>query len=148
LPIPALDENGLLPVGVHECTLEEIEASFGQFLASDRRPRLFRDLKRYVDEVRVAAVGRYLVVNGSYVTGKPNPNDIDVLLILRDDLDLSQPVPPFEYNARSKKYVRKQYGLDFYVGFEGDESSERILRVFTEVKLVPGATKGILKIAL
>lgn len=148
MPIPALDAHGLLPVGVHECTLDEIEASFGQFCVSDRRPRLFRDLKRYVEDVRQAAVGRYLVVNGSYVTGKPDPNDIDVLLILRDDVDLTQPVPPFEYNARSRKYVRKQFGLDYYVGFEGDESAVRILNVWSEVKLVPGASKGILKINL
>lgn len=148
MPIPALDETGRLPIGVHDCTLEEIEASFGQFQSSDRRPRLFRELKRYVEDVRQADVGSYLVVNGSYVTGKPDPNDIDVLLILREDVDLSQRVPPFEYNARSKKYVRKEYRLDFYVGFEGDESSEGIIRKFSEVKYVPGSLKGILRIAL
>lgn len=89
-----------------------------------------------------------MVVDGSYVTGKPDPGDIDVLLVLRDDLDLSRQVPPFEYNARSKKYVRKEYGLDFYVGFEGDETAERMLGVFRQVKYVPGTSKGILKIVL
>ena len=117
MPIPALDENGILPAGLHECTADEIEATFGAFNASDRRPRLYGDLAKYLAEVRSANVGKYLVVDGSIVTAKPNPGDIDVLLVLRDDLDLNVQVPPFEYNARSKKYVRKAYGSDFYLGF-------------------------------
>lgn len=148
MPIPPLSETGVLPPGVHECTLDEIEEAFGQFQSSDRRPRLFRDLQRYIAAVRSAAVGKYLVVNGSYVTGKPDPGDIDILLVLRDDLDLTLTVPPFEYNARSKRYVRKEYALDFYVGFDGDDTSERMLRVFSEVKHAPGFFKGILKIVL
>jgi hypothetical protein len=31
MPIPPLDEDGLLPEGIHECSLEEIRARFGSF---------------------------------------------------------------------------------------------------------------------
>ena len=107
---------------MHECTLEELKERFGRFNESDRRPRLFRDLERYYGEAASANVGTHLVVNGSFVTTEPRPNDIDVLLVLRDDLDLTQPVPPYEYNARSKKYVRREFGLDLVPVFEKDHS--------------------------
>lgn len=148
MPIPPFAEKGLLPDGLHECTLEELIERFGAFQESDRRPRLAKELAAYVEEVRAAGVGKYLVVNGSFVTEKPRPEDIDLLLVLRDDIDLGQPVPPFQYNARSKRYVRKQYSFDFFVGFEGDESSEEMLALFRDVKYRPGEVKGYLKVVL
>lgn len=148
MAIPELTGDGLLPVGLHECTLEELREAFGHFNQSDRRPRLFRDLERYIGEVAAAQIGRYLVVNGSFVTAKPDPNDIDVLLVLPDDLDLGRTVPPFEYNARSKKYVRREFGLDLFPVFESDPTYERMLGVFRQVKYQPGVEKGLLKVAV
>lgn len=148
LAIPDLNAGGLLPPGCHECTLEELKEVFGRFNKTDRRPRLYRDLERYLGEVRAARVGRYLIVNGSFVTGKPDPNDIDVLLVLRDDLDLERPVPPYEYNARSGKYVRRQFGLDLFPVFESDASYDQMLGVFRKVKHQPGVEKGVLKVAV
>jgi hypothetical protein len=148
LAIPDLTDDGMLPVGLHECTLDELREVFGRFNKSDRRPRLFRDLERYCDEVAAAGVGQYLVVNGSFVTAKPDPNDIDVLLVLPVDLDLTRPVPPYEYNARSKKYVRREYGLDLFPVFENDPTYERMLGVFRQVKYQPGVEKGVLKVAV
>lgn len=148
LPIPSFNEYGLLPYGLHECTADEVRGVFGAFNASDRRPRLWRDLERYLTEVQAAGVGKYLVVDGSFVTSKPDPGDVDVLLILRDDLDLGHPVPPFEYNARSRRYVKREFGLDFYVGFENDASSQKMLEVFHQVKYQPEIFKGLLKIVL
>ena len=40
MPIPLLNENGLLPMGIHICILEEIRQRFGRFQGSDRRPHL------------------------------------------------------------------------------------------------------------
>lgn len=148
MAIPDLDDDGLLPVGLHECSIEELKEAFGRFNDSDRRPRLFKDLARYLDEVAEADVGRYLVVNGSFVTAKPDPNDIDVLLVLRDDLDLARPVPPYEYNARSKKYVRREFGLDLFPVFENDASFDQMIGIFRQVKHRPGVVKGILKVAI
>lgn len=146
--IPELSGEGVLPAGLHECTLEELRDAFGRFQESDRRPRLFRDLERYHQEVSAANVGKYLVVNGSFVTEKPDPNDIDVLLVLRDDLDFEHPVPPFEYNARSKRYVRREFGLDLFPVFENHETYARMLGLFQQVKYQPGSEKGVLKVAI
>lgn len=148
MPIPPFAAGGLLPPGEHECTVEDVLERFGVFRGSDRRPRLSRDLVAYVREVRGAAIGKYLIVNGSYVTDIDNPNDIDVLLVLKDDVRLDAPVPPFQYNARSKRYVKKNYGLDFFFGFEHEESAQEMVALFQDVKYRPGETKGILKVVL
>ena len=112
------------------------------------RVRLARQLAQYVDEVQSARVGRYLIVDGSFVTAESRPHDVDLLLVLRDDLDLAHSVPPFEYNARSRRYVRKRYPFDLFVGFEGDSSSQEIIAFFRGVKYRPGVAKGVLKVAL
>jgi hypothetical protein len=148
VPIPPLLTAGLLPDGIHECTVDEIVERFGAFQETDRRPRLAKGLRSYIEEVRSAGVGKYLVVDGSFVTAEPRPGDIDLLLVLRDDIDLAKPVPPFQYNARSKRYVRKNYGFDFFVGFENDQSSEQMLALFRDVKNRPGSVKGYLKVVL
>jgi len=148
VPIPPFAASGLLPPGEHQCTVEDVLERFGAFRGSDRRQRLSRGLVTYVEEVRGAGIGKYLIVNGSYVTDIDSPNDIDVLLVLKDDVQLDAPVPPFQYNARSKKYVKRNYGLDFFFGFEHEESAQQIVALFQDVKYQPGAVKGILKVVL
>ena len=148
MPIPPLNEIGVLPPGTHACTIGEVQERFGVFKGSDRRIVLTARLFEYFVAASAANVGSCLYVDGSYVTAKPEPDDIDLLLILREDVELDATVPPFEYNARSRGYVKKKFGFDFYFGFENDASSERMLATFRRVKGVPGAEKGLLRLDL
>ena len=148
MAIPEFSADGLLPDGIVECTPEEVFERFGRFQSSDRRPRLTGQLQEYIQELRAAEVAKYLVIDGSYVTREPAPNDIDLLLVLRDTVDLTETVPPFRYNARSKRFLRKKYNFDIFVGFESDESSTEILEFFRGVKYRPGVSKGLLKVVL
>ena len=54
MPIPALDPRGLLPEGIHDCTLDEIKAAFGAFQSTDRRPQLFARLAAFLAEAKAA----------------------------------------------------------------------------------------------
>lgn len=148
MPIPDFLANGFLPDGVHECTIDEIVDRFGRFVESDRRPSLSRELQEYLGDLRSSGVGKYLIVDGSYATSKAQPGDVDLLLVLRDEVDLNATVPPFVFNARSRQYVRKKYNFDFFFGYEGDPSTTSILSLFREAKHLPGVTKGVLRIAL
>ncbi len=149
MPIPQLDPDGFLPPGVHECTLDELKTLFCRFQGSDRRPRLCENLDKYVTELRAARVGKHLIVNGSFVTSADRPNDIDLLLVLNDGLQLNRDVPPFEYNARSGKFVKRNYGFDLYTVFEGDQSETSMLSYFAMViRGIPGRAKGYLKLVL
>jgi hypothetical protein len=148
MAIPDFDSDGFLPLGLHECTLEEVMERFGRFQESDRRPSLARELAEYVAEVRSAGIGKYLVVDGSFATTKARPGDIDLLLVLRDDVSLSGTVPPFQYNVRSKSYIRNRYNFDFFFGWDGDLTSIEIVSLFARVKERPELSKGSLKVVL
>jgi hypothetical protein len=100
MAIPDLDAEGLLPEGLHDCTLDEVEERFGQFQRSDRRVRLVAELRKYCAELKDVGIARFIVVDGSFVTAKEEPGDIDILLAVRADADLSQDLRPFEYRAR------------------------------------------------
>lgn len=53
-PIPVLNPDGLLPAGIHDCTLDELKAAFGRFQGNAHRPRLFAMLEKFLSAVRVA----------------------------------------------------------------------------------------------
>ncbi|MHB8581509.1 MAG: DUF6932 family protein [Ignavibacteriaceae bacterium] len=148
MAIPEFEEDGFLPTGIHICTVEEISERFGRFQTSDRRPSLNEGLISYINELKKADIGKYLIVNGSYVTQKDKPSDIDVLLVLKDDVDLTGDIPPFRKNAASKKYINNYHKLDFHFGYEDDETFTNILQNFKEIKYQPGKYKGILRVDL
>ncbi len=80
--IPHFNDDGYLPPGIHPATLEEIAARFGQ--ESELRQVQMQSLRWLVDLARRAGVRR-LVVNGSFVTDKLEPNDVDCVLLLEPD---------------------------------------------------------------
>ena len=75
--IPAYDDFGCLPPGVHPATLAEIEARFGR--ASELRRVQMESVRWMVDLARRAGVPR-IVLNGSFVTDVMEPNDVDCVL--------------------------------------------------------------------
>jgi len=94
MPIPPFESSGLLPLGVHDCSLEEIKERFASFQGSDRRPRLFGKLEAFIAEARASQIVRSLVLNGSFVTSKPAPNDIDLIVVVARDHDLTDDLRP------------------------------------------------------
>src|SRR5271166_565531 len=81
------DARQLLEPGVHDATLEEIERHFA---LSGRRMELFRKLKQYVADVKLTTWACTILIDGSYVMPPVvEPNDIDIILVLPADWDLS-----------------------------------------------------------
>ena len=80
--IPRCNDDGYLPAGIHPATLEEIAARFGQ--ESELRQVQMQSLRWLIDLARRAGVRR-VVVNGSFVTDKLEPNDVDCVLLIGPD---------------------------------------------------------------
>ncbi len=79
MPIPAFRKDGYLPDGVHSCS--EAEATFRFGTGSRRRRRLAIRVRRWCELSRgVAAVK--LLLDGSFVTAKVDPDDVDAVLLL------------------------------------------------------------------
>lgn len=144
MPIPDLNGDGLLPEGDHDCTLDEVKSRFGSFRTTDHRVRLFDQLLDYIGEVERAAIATAVVIDGSFVTAEEKPNDVDVLIILRQDVDLTGDLPPYRSNPITHQYVKKHYSIDFFWAFEGQP--ETMIDIFRRVKGKPGATKGYLRL--
>jgi hypothetical protein len=76
--IPDFTGDGCLPAGIHPASLEEIAARFGQ--EPELRRVQMESLEWLADLARRAGVQR-VVVGGSFVTEKWEPNDVDCLLL-------------------------------------------------------------------
>jgi hypothetical protein len=88
VPLPSITETGDLPQGLHRASLEEVLSHFAE--GSVQRKLVGMRLRR-VYELAIATrhVKRFIIF-GSFVTSKPEPNDVDVFLVMDDAFDLSQ----------------------------------------------------------
>jgi len=77
--IPAFNESGVLPPGVHPATLGEVEARLGR--QSELR-RVQMESVRWMVELAVRAGVRRIILNGSFVTDIMEPNDVDCVLLI------------------------------------------------------------------
>ena len=127
--------DGVLPIGIYTCTLDEVAHFFGRFNRSDQRPRLTEKLKQYVIDVRKSGIANAVIVDGSYITQKPEPGDIDLILALRADFDLAQELRPFEYNVQSKRMVSRLYGFDVLPAVDGSVAYDKYISDFSRVRL-------------
>src|SRR5262245_37116608 len=87
MALPAFNEEGDLPPGVHCATLPEVLARFGQ--GSVQRRAVADRLKRIYQLVDSTGTLTRFVFFGSFVTAKEQPNDVDVILIMEDTFDLA-----------------------------------------------------------
>src|SRR4051812_26157680 len=83
MALPDFDVRGDLPIAIHRATLDEVVARFGRAPAQ-RREVTFR-LLRVLEIARGTGKLTRFIIYGSYVTAKPEPRDVDVLLVLDDD---------------------------------------------------------------
>ncbi|MGO9108649.1 MAG: DUF6932 family protein [Thermoguttaceae bacterium] len=81
--IPDFDELGQLPPGVHLASLDEVAERFGS--QSEIRREEVESLRWLVPLARCAGITR-LVINGSFVTDRAEPNDVDCVLLAGEDL--------------------------------------------------------------
>ncbi|HEX3150746.1 MAG TPA: hypothetical protein VHR66_21895 [Gemmataceae bacterium] len=76
--LPAFDDYGNLPPGIHRCSEADLAMRFGE--GSEEREAEIAELIQFIDAARNSGVRR-LLVNGSFVTGKLAPNDVDVVIL-------------------------------------------------------------------
>ena len=148
MPIPALSADGLLPEGVHDCTLDEIREQFGSFQQSDRRCRLFERLESFVRAAKSSGLVVAVIVDGSFVTDKDEPSDIDLVAVLHADHDYSAALRPMEYNVVVSGPIRRIFRIDALVAREGSQNLQDAVDWFIQVRKRPGICKGLLRVVL
>jgi uncharacterized protein DUF6932 len=146
--IPPFNENGYLPEGIFDCTMDEAAERFGGFQNSDRRPQLWAKLTEFMREVQACAFVEAVLIDGSFATLTPDPNDIDIVLVVAAHYDFSAALPPAVYNVLAQHRVRRRFGFDIVVVKSASENLKQAVGFFQQVKQQPGVKKGILRIKL
>lgn len=72
----------LLAGGIHALTLEAFKAIAVEcFPDSARRPMLFSNLEVYLAKLAATGIQARVWLDGSYLTAKPEPDDIDLVVV-------------------------------------------------------------------
>ena len=151
------DERQLLVPGIHEATLEIVKKHFARFQKTDKRLTLFGKLKEYAAAIQKAGWKCSLIIDGSFVMpAVDEPEDIDLILVLPEDWDMTEDLKPHLYNLVSKKRVKREYGIEVFSVPSGSRAELEWIDFFCQVNIKwcqsfnwpSDARKGIVKVAL
>lgn len=84
--LPAFNQDGNLPEGIHRGTEAEVVSLFAT--GSARRQWLGERLRDLLGVAKATGKLQQVFLWGSFVTSKESPNDLDVLVVMTADFDL------------------------------------------------------------
>lgn len=130
--IPAFNDVGYLPAGVHPATLAEVEERFGR--GSEMRQVQMESVRWMIDLARRAGADR-IILNGSFVTDIMEPNDVDCVLYF---------VPGRHRDRAAMKKLRE--GLPFLsIALVREKGLDELVNRFFAVDRV-GVSKGMIEV--
>jgi hypothetical protein len=133
----------VLPPGIYEATLAEVEQKFGY---NPRRRTLFAGLIEAA--VLLSLVGcRTILLDGSYVTGKPVPGDYDACWDTVD-VDFAKLDPVFDDFDNGRANQKARFGGEFFPSTLIEAGSGGPFAEFFQIDRFTGKRKGILSIPL
>jgi uncharacterized protein DUF6932 len=122
-------------------SLAAVKRRFGR--ASAQRQKSMRGLEAAVENLRATGVRR-VWIDGSFVTRKQAPNDVDGCWEYSDEVDLEVLDPVFLLESR--RPMKAKYGIEFFPAFAVEADSGLPFPAFFQVNR-DGEPKGILAIA-
>ena len=144
--IPQFTDEGLLPAGVHETDLAELREKMGW---SRKRQGLLEGLEVALELMASCGVVR-VYLDGSFVTDKDRPNDIDGCYDLAEHVtaeDLKRLAPIFPPNPSNRAEAKRRFGVDFFPAAATElGSGQPFLRFFQTDR--EGRERGVLSVEL
>ena len=143
--IPDFDDSGNLPPGVHDATWGEIVQRFGW----TSRRELLDGLKAALEPLRETGCRR-VFINGSFVTDKDEPGDIDIAWDPDGvDVDRLLEIEPVFGNFADRRAAQKaMFGCEFFPSsFAADLVGNTFLEFF-QIDKETEAQKGIIALNL
>lgn len=144
--IPQFTEEGLLIPGVHETDLEELKEKMGW---SRKRRDLLEGLEEVLELMASCGVVR-AYLDGSFVTDKDRPNDIDGCFDLSEDVtaeDLRRLVPVFPPSPFNRAEAKRRFGVDFFPAAATELGSGQPFLRFLQTDR-EGRERGVLSVEL
>jgi hypothetical protein len=141
--IPDFRDDGYLPEGLHLATEAEITFRFGS--ATTQRRRLALRFRRWIELLRSVGARR-LFVDGSFVTAKPRPNDVDAVVWLPDDF--RDRVSRGDVDAVERETMLLTRRPEEIFAAEDRRDWEEWVKFFSRTRESDGRRKGIVEVEL
>jgi len=142
-PLPELGDLGDLPPGVHRVSLRQVIATFGR--GTPQRAIVATRLARIHALAMGTAHVRRFIVFGSFVTAKPEPNDVDVFLLMEDSFQVGKLVGEarllFEHAAAESRFGASVFWLRRQAAFGGEDDAVQHWQIKRD-----GSTRGIIEV--
>ena len=140
IKLPQFDQRGLLPPGVYGCTLAQARVIFAYNI---RRELLFNALMRTLQLMRQANLTGDVLIDGSFVTDKAHPDDVDVILDVRQQSQNAQGLALLFYINRTDELSKM--GVNWFANLtrESGTSKHNFNEFFNSVGAKTAATKQL-----
>lgn len=145
MTLPPFTESGDLPVGVHSAGFNEVAERFGA--GTPQRRRVFLRLERIYSIARGTGHLARMILFGSFVTNKADPNDVDVFLLMADDFEVSETTGEtlllFDHLAADAHFGASVFWLRRLGALEGEQAAVEYWQVKRD-----GRRRGVVEIDL
>lgn len=141
--IAAFRPDGYLPEGLHRASEAEMTFRFGS--TTSRRRRLALRLRRWIELARHVGARR-LLIDGSFVTDVPVPNDVDALILLPSDFE-RQVGQGIDAALDLERMLLTRHPEEIFAA-EDEEDWREWVEFFTRTREPDGRRKGPVEIDL
>lgn len=141
--IPPFRADGYLPEGLYLASEAAVTFRFGG--ATARRRRLALRLRRWVALARQVG-GRRLLVDGSFVTARPEPHDVDAVVLLPPDFG-ERVEAGFEPAIELEQMLLTRRPEEIFAAEDQTDWDEWV-EFFSRTREADGRRKGLVEIEL
>ena len=141
--IPQFCADGFLPEGLYLASEANIMFRFGS--SSRRRRRLILRLRRWIELARLVGALR-LLIDGSFVTAKVEPDDIDAVILLPPDFQ-HQIKQGIEAALELEEMILTRRPEEIFAAEDETDWNEWI-EFFSRTREADGRRKGLVEVKL
>ena len=141
--IPKFCADGYLPEGLYLASKTEVMFRFGS--SSRRRRRLVLRIRRWIELARLIG-GLRLLIDGSFVTAKAEPDDIDAVILLPPDFQ-HQIEQGIEAALELEEMILTRRPEEIFAAEDETDWNEWI-EFFTRTREADGRRKGLVEVKL
>lgn len=141
--IPPFRADGYLPEGLYLAT--EAEATFRFGASTKRRRRLAVRLRQWIELGRAVGASR-LLIDGSFVTSKQSPQDLDAVVLLPGDFE-QQLQDEIESAIELEEMLITRRPEEIFAA-EDDTDWNEWVEFFSRTREPDGRRKGLVEVEL
>ncbi|QDU87520.1 hypothetical protein Pla175_08820 [Pirellulimonas nuda] len=140
--IPEFRSDGYLPEGLYVATEAEVSFRFG---GTGRRRRLVLRVRRWIELAREVEAKRMLI-DGSFITAKSEPDDVDAVVWL--PLDFESQVATGSEGATELEQMLLTRRPEELFAAEDETDWQEWIKFFSRTREADGRRKGLVEVAL